>query len=155
MCVPVHIFACRFCRHACVGVEQIHVIGVIDKLPQAERWSPRLMDLGGSEVSRSTHSLTLSAQPSLRVAWLPYTLKLTPKASLLMEHGILWKGLPTSLAVTAPFSPLNLCTRVCPVYVHVMANTRSKGFTRVPKSDLQLKLCSLCQATMSQLLLCG
>ena len=41
----VHIFVCCFCLHACVGVEQIHVIRVIDILPLAESWSQRLMEM--------------------------------------------------------------------------------------------------------------
>lgn len=36
---------CCFCLHACVGVEQIHVIWVIDILPPAETWSQRLMEM--------------------------------------------------------------------------------------------------------------
>lgn len=47
MCVSlyVHIFVCCFCLHACVGVEQIHVIWVIDILPPAVSWSQCLMEM--------------------------------------------------------------------------------------------------------------
>lgn len=40
----VHISVCCFCLQACVGVEQIHVIWVIDIFPPAESWLRCLME---------------------------------------------------------------------------------------------------------------
>lgn len=48
----VHIPVCCFCLQACVGVEQIHVIWVIDVFPPAESWLRCLM-----ETRLNIHSL--------------------------------------------------------------------------------------------------